>query len=125
MKKYTFVAHFTRFTRFMSNITVNVLSPSAPASFIVQWDTFYPSMWNIVTYMCRKAPIKVVKSTTFHESVLLYDCAPQTQQYFILRNEDLDIYNRCEVDLHGHPPTNLHCDYFMAKNENNTLYMYA
>ena len=92
----------------MSNITASFYSPT---SFLVSWDTMYPSMWSVVSDVCEKEPVQIKKTSTYRVSVYLYDCVYLSQQQFIIRNEDLEIYNRCVLNMHTKCHNDLECDH--------------
>lgn len=76
----------------------------------------YPSTWSVVSDACDKDPVHVVHTgssvTPFRVSSYLYDCIRGSEQRFVVRNEDLDMYNQCVLDLtHSYIKNHVTCDY--------------
>lgn len=94
--------------KFMANITASFYSPS---SFLVSWETMYPSMWSVVSDVCKKEPLQITKTMPYRIQVYLYDCVRLPEQKFIIRNEDLEIYNRCVLNVHTNCNNDVRCDY--------------
>jgi hypothetical protein len=99
--------------RFLFNLTASFYSPS---SYSVTWETIYPSMWSVISDMCDIEPLQITKTMPYRITAYLYDCSRLPQQKFIVRNGDLDVYNRCVLDmLHANSGTHLQCDFYRAK----------
>lgn len=107
---------------FFTNITATVYTPT---SFAIQWDTVYPSTWSVVSDMCDKDPVHVVRTgstvTPYRVSALFHDCIGGMQQKFVVRNDDLDMYNMCVLDTLANTYFRNHkvlCDYMYNEKMN-------
>lgn len=74
-------------------------------------------MWSVISDTCEKEPLHITTKMPYHINAYMYDCNRLPQQSFVVRNGDLDLYNRCVLDmLHANSGGNhLQCDYYHIK----------